>query len=85
MEKTIRTSTLFYRKYAHAIGFYGKKIFEYIGRHIAKCFFYFFPSAHHAFKKRDRMAGLTHGPSSFFLHKISEGKRVAKKRKGVLE
>lgn len=92
MEKAVKKSKQFYRKYSHVTGFYSKKVLQLVWYYIAKFFYFLFPKAHHAFKKRDQMAGLTHGPSSFFLHKISEGKRarlgtrgVAKKRKAVLE
>lgn len=92
MEKTVQKSKLLYRKYTHVVGFYGKRVLQLVWYYIAKFFYFLFPKARHAFKKRDKMAGLTHGPSSFFLHKISEGKKarpgtrgVAKKRKAVLE
>ena len=85
MEKTLQKSKLFYRKYTHIVGFYSARGLLLVWRYIAKFFYFLFPKALHAFKKRDEMTGLKHGPSSFFLHKISEHKKVAKKRKGVLE
>lgn len=41
---------------------------------IAKAFFYIFPKAKSVFEKKDELAGLEHGPSSYFLMSISEDK-----------
>jgi hypothetical protein len=51
---------------------------------LARMFFSVFPDAAPAFAKRDELAGLKHGPSSFFLKSISEDKRKGKKTKITL-
>ena len=61
---------------------------SYFTRVIAKLFFWVFPNAKEAFEKKDELAGLEQGPSSYFLMSISEGlptqaekEKVAKKEK----
>jgi len=51
------------------------------GKKMGKVFFSLFPSAEAAFTKRDSLAGLSHGPSSFFLMSISEKRKGAQKKK----
>jgi hypothetical protein len=43
-----------------------------------KTFVMVFPKAHKAFEEKDALTGLTHGPSSYFLKKISEKEDINK-------
>ncbi len=43
--------------------------------HASKGFYALFPKAQSAFVKHDELTGLTKGPSSYFLHSISESKK----------
>jgi len=51
-----------------------------LNRLAARIFFTLFPSAQPAFAKRDALAGLSQGPSSFFLMSISQEQKVPKKK-----
>jgi hypothetical protein len=56
-----------------ALGNWGNKKFQ-------KIFFSLFPDAEPAFAKHDQLAGLKHGPTSYFLRSISEKETTASKR-----
>jgi hypothetical protein len=47
--------------------------------HVRKGFYTLFPKAQSAFVKHDELMGLKTGPSSYFLHTISESKKEAPK------
>jgi hypothetical protein len=58
----------------------GAKGLAWSGSHMESAFLTIFPKAAPAFAKRDRLTGLNHGPSSYFLMSISEKrKKVARK------
>lgn len=49
-------------------------------RKVQKVFFSLFPAAKPAFAKHDALAGLKHGPTSYFLRSISEKETAASKK-----
>ncbi len=51
-----------------------KRLRGFMTKIIAKAFFYVFPKAKTVFEPKDELAGLEHGPSSYFLMSISENK-----------
>jgi len=77
VEKIIRLG----RRSYYASALYGKRALSFGNKTIAKVFVRAFPSASAAFKKHDTLAGLEHGPSSYFLHSISSSKAEVAKPK----
>lgn len=70
----------FARRGWYACERYSSQIGVWIGEKAQKVFFRIFPDARDAFSKKDPLAGLHHGPSSFFLLSISETKKVPSKK-----
>ncbi len=57
-----------------------KAVSSWSNKKLQKVFFSLFPSAESAFTKHDELAGLSQGPSSFFLMSISEKEKPAPKK-----
>lgn len=74
-EKIIRLT----RRSYYASLLYSKRALGYGNTVFAKMFVKVFPNAKSAFQKHDIMTGLTTGPSSYFLHSISEAKQETPK------
>lgn len=77
IEKVIRLS----RRSYYAGFLYSRRAFGWGNKTLAKVFVRIFPQASSAFQKHDVMTGLEHGPSSYFLHSISESKAEIPKPK----
>jgi len=77
IEKIIRLS----RRSYYAGSLYSRRAFGWGNKTLAKVFVKAFPKASAAFQKHDIMSGLEHGPSSYFLHSISESKAEIPKPK----
>lgn len=56
-----------------------KKVYLWVQVRVRKVFVTIVPSAKIAFVEKDELAGLTHGPSSFFLKEIADAKNGLKK------
>ncbi len=57
------------------------KAAHWCNRRASRAFFTLFPSAAPAFAKRNKLAGLSHGPSSFFLMSISQEEKAPRTRR----
>ncbi|HRH25157.1 MAG TPA: hypothetical protein PLQ20_02370 [Candidatus Paceibacterota bacterium] len=74
--KYIRESRKFWFLFLRGVSY----LRDFTTKIIAKIFFYIFPKAKTVFEKKDELAGLEHGPSSFFLMSISEDKTKPQKK-----
>jgi hypothetical protein len=74
--KYIRESRKFWFLFLRGVSY----LRDFATKIIAKIFFYIFPKAKTVFEKKDELAGLEHGPSSFFLMSISEDKTKPQKK-----
>ncbi len=79
LEKCMRLA----RRGFYASELYAKEAGAWGGKKASKVFFKLFPKAASAFTKHDELAGLSHGPSSFFLLSISESQKTAPVKKST--
>lgn len=64
----------------YATQLYAAVVLRWSNKRFATLFFRIFPNAEPAFAKRDYLAGLKHGPSSYFLHTITEDQKKSRRR-----
>jgi hypothetical protein len=64
----------------YACTMYAKALGAWTNKKMQKLFFSLFPGAQPAFAKHDELAGLKHGPSSYFLRSISEKETTVSKK-----